>query len=158
MPFIQVSSVIFMPMLSLLYFTCHINFEIISGLLFACINFRSMDKIQPVLLTHGDSIEKVADSFKAVAMSQAFIAGIANDKLRLYGVQFHPEVELTSNGKTMLKNFLVDIAGLTGNYTMQSREIECINGIKEVVGNNKVLVEYFIINLQNFLRHYYNNN
>ncbi|EEB14877.1 GMP synthase, putative [Pediculus humanus corporis] len=105
-----------------------------------CLLFKSMDKIQPVLLTHGDSIEKVADSFKAVAMSQAFIAGIANDKLRLYGVQFHPEVELTSNGKTMLKNFLVDIAGLTGNYTMQSREIECINGIKEIVGNNKVLL------------------
>lgn len=103
---------------------------------------RGLDKIQPVLLTHGDSIEKVADSFKAVAMSQSFVAGIANDKLRLYGVQFHPEVELTQNGKAMLKNFLVDIAGLTGNYTMQNREIECINNIKETVGNNKVLVCY----------------
>lgn len=73
-------------------------------------------------------------------MSQAFIAGIGNDKLRLYGVQFHPEVDLTANGKAMLKNFLFDIAGLTGNYTMQGREIECINSIKEIVGNNKVLV------------------
>ncbi|KAK6630444.1 hypothetical protein RUM43_014789 [Polyplax serrata] len=105
-----------------------------------CLLFKGLDKLQPVLLTHGDSIEKVADSFKAVAMSQSFVAGIANDKLRLYGVQFHPEVELTSNGKTMLKNFLVDIAGLTGNYTMQNREIECINNIKETVGNNKVLL------------------
>lgn len=91
-------------------------------------------------MTHGDSIEKVADSFKPVAMSQSFIAGIGNDKLRLYGVQFHPEVDLTVNGKIMLKNFLFDIAGLTGNYTMQGREIECINSIKEIVGNNKVLV------------------
>jgi GMP synthase (glutamine-hydrolysing) len=44
------------------------------------------------LLTHGDSIEKVADSFRVVAASSSFPAGVANDKLRLYGVQFHPEV------------------------------------------------------------------
>lgn len=105
-----------------------------------CLLFKGLEKNQLVLLTHGDSIEKVADSFKPVAMSQSFIAGIGNDKLRLYGVQFHPEVDLTVNGKIMLKNFLFDIAGLTGNYTMQGREIECINSIKDIVGNNKVLL------------------
>lgn len=68
------------------------------------------------------------------------MAGIGNDKLRLYGVQFHPEVDLTVNGRAMLKNFLFDIAGLTGNFTIQGRELECVNNIKETVGNNKVLV------------------
>lgn len=73
-------------------------------------------------------------------MSSQFVAGICNEKLRLYGVQFHPEVDLSLQGKVMLKNFLYDIAGLTGNYTLQSREQECIKHIKEVVGNNKVLM------------------
>lgn len=48
--------------------------------------------MQSVLLTHGDSIHKVAEQFKIVARSSNFVAGIANEKLRLYGVQFHPEV------------------------------------------------------------------
>jgi len=132
--------------------------------------FRGLENVQSVLLTHGDSIHKVADQFKVVARSSTFVAGIANEKLRLYGVQFHPEVficfyrilievlatlnyeinnnntrypcqvDLSVNGKTMLKNFLFDICGLTGSFTMQGRELECINYIRQTVGNSKVLV------------------
>ena len=40
----------------------------------------------------------------------------------------------------MLKNFLFDIAGLTGSFTLEGREQECINNIKQTVGNKKVLV------------------
>lgn len=65
---------------------------------------------------------------------------IANEKLRLYGVQFHPEVDLTPNGRAMMRNFLYDVVGLKGNFTMQSRELECIEYIKKEVGNSKVLV------------------
>lgn len=96
--------------------------------------------MQLVLLTHGDSIDKVADNFRPIAQSGSICAGIYNEKLRLYGVQFHPEVDLTQNGRTMFKNFLFDICGLTGNFTMQSRELDCLKYIKETVGNNKVLV------------------
>lgn len=96
--------------------------------------------MQTVLLTHGDSIDKTADNFRSIAQSSSFCAGIYNEKLRLYGLQFHPEVDLTLNGKTMLKNFLFDVVGLTGNYTMQGREAECIKYIKEIVGLNKVLL------------------
>ncbi|XP_072382797.1 GMP synthase [glutamine-hydrolyzing] [Diabrotica undecimpunctata] len=105
-----------------------------------CLLFKSLEKIQPVLLTHGDAIDKIAENFKPIAQSSSFCAGICNEKLQLYGVQFHPEVDLTANGKTMLKNFLFDIAGLTGNYTMDGRESECVRYIKETVGNNKVLL------------------
>ncbi|KAB0793294.1 hypothetical protein PPYR_12914 [Photinus pyralis] len=105
-----------------------------------CLLFKGLDKLQTVLLTHGDSIDKIADSFRSIAQSSSFCAGIYNEKLHLYGVQFHPEVDLTLNGKTMLKNFLFDIVGLTGNYTMQGRELECIRYIKESVGSNKVLL------------------
>jgi GMP synthase (glutamine-hydrolyzing) len=60
----------------------------------------------------------------------------------MYGVQFHPEVDLTPNGRQILKNFLYDICGCKGNFTIQSRELECIDCIQKTVGNNKVLVSY----------------
>ncbi|XP_063243087.1 GMP synthase [glutamine-hydrolyzing] isoform X2 [Bacillus rossius redtenbacheri] len=105
-----------------------------------CLLFKGLEKVQQVLLTHGDSVERVADTFRTVAASSSFTAAIANDKSRLYGVQFHPEVDLTTSGKAMIRNFLFDISGCTGNYTMQSRELECIRHIKEAVGSNKVLL------------------
>uniref|UniRef100_A0A8C0NKB6 GMP synthase [glutamine-hydrolyzing] n=1 Tax=Canis lupus familiaris TaxID=9615 RepID=A0A8C0NKB6_CANLF len=67
-------------------------------------------------------------------------AGIANESKKLYGAQFHPEVGLTENGKVILKNFLYDIAGCSGTFTVQNRELECIQEIKERVGTSKVLV------------------
>ncbi|KAK8379829.1 hypothetical protein O3P69_019663 [Scylla paramamosain] len=105
-----------------------------------CHIFKYMGVKQEVLLTHGDSIDKVAEGFKVVATSGNLIAAIANDKLRLYGLQFHPEVDLTEQGLTMMKNFLYEISGLSGTYTLQSRELQCVNYIKEHVGNNKVLM------------------
>ncbi|KAL7305490.1 hypothetical protein TKK_0002227 [Trichogramma kaykai] len=105
-----------------------------------CLLFKGLEKDQMVLLTHGDSIDKVADSFRVTAQSSNFVAAIACDKLNLYGVQFHPEVDLSTNGKIMLQNFLFGVAGLTGNYTLRDRESQCIQYIQETVGNNKVLL------------------
>lgn len=102
--------------------------------------FKGLSKEQQVLLTHGDSIDKVADGFKAIANSGNLVAAVGNDKLQLYGVQFHPEVDLTENGKQMLKNFLFEIAGCKGTYTMKCREAACIDYICSTVGNNKVLM------------------
>lgn len=50
------------------------------------------------------------------------------------------KVDLTENGVTMMKNFLYEIAGLTGTFTMKSREENCIKYIRETVSSNKVLV------------------
>lgn len=110
--------------------------SIINDILF----IRGLDKEQMVLLSHGDSIDRVADCFRTTARSSSFIAGIASDKMNLYGVQFHPEVDLTPNGKSMLHNFLFGIAGLTGNYTLRDREAQCIQYIRNTVGDKKVLV------------------
>jgi len=102
--------------------------------------YKGLDKDQTVLLTHGDSIDRVADGFKVIATSGNLVVSIGNDKLRLYGVQFHPEVDLTENGTHMMKNFLFDIAGCTGSFTIQSREMQCVQYIRQTVGNNKVLM------------------
>ncbi|XP_077015487.1 GMP synthase [glutamine-hydrolyzing]-like [Tamandua tetradactyla] len=108
--------------------------------LFATETPRDLQKEELVLLTHGDSVHKVADGFKVVACSGNIVAGIANESKKLYGVQFHPEVGLTENGKVILKNFLYDIAGCSGTFTVQNRELECIREIQESVGTSKVLV------------------
>ena len=86
-------------------------------------------------------------------LSQLFLSysGIGNDSKKLYGVQFHPEVDLTENGKVMMKNFLMDICGFHGNYTMQGREQACIDYIRNTVGSHKVLVSRMISDL--FVRH-----
>ncbi|XP_025419217.1 GMP synthase [glutamine-hydrolyzing] isoform X2 [Sipha flava] len=105
-----------------------------------CLLFKSLSKTQSVLLTHGDHIVKVADTFKTIASSNNMIAAIGNDTKKMYGLQFHPEVNLTENGTQMLKSFLYDVAGLAGTYTVKSRELECIKYIRNHVGQSKVLV------------------
>ena len=96
--------------------------------------FKTLDKKQQVLLTHGDSIDKVADNYKVVATSKSgIVAGIANEKSHIYGLQFHPEVDLTQNGKQIFKNFLYDICGLSGSFTLDDRQTKCIQYINEKV-------------------------
>ncbi|XP_043219698.1 GMP synthase [glutamine-hydrolyzing]-like isoform X2 [Amphibalanus amphitrite] len=105
-----------------------------------CVLFKDLEKTQQVLLTHGDSVIRVADNFKVVGRSGNLVAAIANDKLRLYGVQFHPEVDLTEHGTAMLRNFLYNVAGVTGSFTLRSREVECLENIRTAVGSQKVLL------------------
>ncbi|KAK3795394.1 hypothetical protein RRG08_000705 [Elysia crispata] len=106
----------------------------------SCLLFKKLSAEQQVLLTHGDSITQVADGFKTVAHSGSFVAAIANEKSKLYGVQFHPEVDLTENGHQMLQNFLFDVAQCSGDYTLSNREEACVRYIKEAVGDHKVLM------------------
>ncbi|XP_063408520.1 GMP synthase [glutamine-hydrolyzing]-like isoform X1 [Mytilus trossulus] len=105
-----------------------------------CSLFKGLNKQQSVLLTHGDSIDQVAKGFKSIATSGDIVAGIANEKMNLYGVQFHPEVDLTDNGRQMIKNFLHNIAKIEGKYTMESREETCVKYIRETAGDHKVLM------------------
>uniref|UniRef100_A0A8C9W0G8 GMP synthase [glutamine-hydrolyzing] n=1 Tax=Scleropages formosus TaxID=113540 RepID=A0A8C9W0G8_SCLFO len=110
------------------------------GLDNSCSLFRGLQKEEVVLLTHGDSVDKVADGFKVVAQSGNIVTGIANEQKKLYGTQFHPEVDLTERGMQMLKNFLFEISGCTSNFTVQDREQSCICEIQERVQKSKVLV------------------
>lgn len=104
--------------------------------------FHALDPEQKVLLTHGDSVTKatVAPGFKVIASSGNLVAGIADEEKKIYGVQFHPEVDLTEKGAEMFENFLRRIVGLKANYTMDNRQEMCIEEIQRVVGKKNVLV------------------
>lgn len=101
----------------------------------------NLEEIQEVLLTHGDSITDLGTQLQSCAISSSGItAAIWHEKLRIYGVQFHPEVDLTTNGSRMLSNFLNGICGIESNYTIDCRKTGCIKYIHDNVGNSKVLV------------------
>ncbi|KAL9971293.1 hypothetical protein ACROYT_G023801 [Oculina patagonica] len=102
--------------------------------------FRGLQSEQEVLLTHGDSIDRVASNLRVIARSGDLVAGIEDESRKLYGVQFHPEVDLTENGVAMLRNFLYGVVGCCGTYTVDSRLDSCIQQIKKNVGNMNVLV------------------
>lgn len=105
-------------------------------------------------MTHGDSIERVGDKLEVAGRSSNnIVTAIYNQVLRIYGVQFHPEVDLTISGRQMLKNFVLDICGITPNFTMASRKEICLKYIKEKVGNNTVLVISIKIIKMHYLIH-----
>ena len=124
-------------------------------ILYGDVNFnfdlRGLQRNQKVLLTHGDSLDRVGNGFIVIGSSGSIIAAISNEQANIYGVQFHPEVDLTVNGKTMLKNFCFEVAGLTPTYTLRSREIQCIDYIRDIVKDNKVLVSCCLRDFNTFL-------
>ncbi|XP_055386180.1 GMP synthase [glutamine-hydrolyzing] [Condylostylus longicornis] len=113
------------------------NIEVVT----TCPLFHRLQQFQTVLLTHGDSIDRVGDKLKVAAKSQNnIVAALYNEQLRIYGVQFHPEVDLTVNGKEMLSNFLFGICGINPNFGISNRKSDCIKYINEKVGSNRVLL------------------
>ena len=106
----------------------------------SCPLFNNLDRNQRVLMSHGDSVEVLADGFKTSAISENVCAALYDEKRKVYGVQFHPEVDLTINGVAILRNFLYGICGLEGNYILEDRIETAVRKIKEQVGDGKVLV------------------
>nr|WP_269205736.1 glutamine-hydrolyzing GMP synthase [Clostridium botulinum] len=91
-------------------------------------------------MSHTDYVSEIPVGFKIIATTdQCPVAAMANEERRIYGVQFHPEVEHTLFGQKMLGNFLFKIANLKGDWSMASFAEEKIKAIKELVGDKKVL-------------------
>ena len=71
-----------------------------------CPLFDGLSEQEVVLMSHGDSVEKLADGFQVAGKSGDVVAAIANNDLKIYGVQFHPESILSEQGHQLLENFL----------------------------------------------------
>jgi GMP synthase (glutamine-hydrolysing) len=103
--------------------------------------FRGLQRRTTCWMSHGDSIKKLPQGFKATASTaNTAFAGAADERRRLIGVQFHPEVDHTPLGKAMLKNFLFDICGCKRSWTMKSFAREAVAEIHRTVGDRKVIL------------------
>ena len=101
--------------------------------------FKGLSDSSPVWMSHGDKIEEMPPDFRALAYTEnSPFAVIGNDN-QIFGLQFHPEVAHTPEGMALLKNFVYNVCGCQGNWTMGNFAAENINRIKEQVGNGKVV-------------------
>jgi GMP synthase (glutamine-hydrolysing) len=93
----------------------------------------------PVWMSHGDSVDRLPDGFRVIASTKSNpIAAIASPQ-GYVGLQFHPEVAHTPQGKTIIRNFLFAICDCTANWTPNSVIEEAIERIREQVGNERVI-------------------
>lgn len=91
-------------------------------------------------MSHFDYISKTAPDFAVCAhTADCPVAAAENPEKKLYAIQFHPEVLHTTEGKTMLSNFVFNVCGCAGDWKMDSFVEQSILAIREKVGNGKVL-------------------
>lgn len=102
--------------------------------------FKDIEQNSICWMSHTDFIEEAPIDFKVTATTtDCPVAAMENPAAKLYAVQFHPEVEHTQKGSEMIKNFLYEICGCKGSWTMKNYIQEEINYIREKVGDGKVL-------------------
>ncbi len=90
-----------------------------------------------VWMSHGDKVDHLPVGFQVIATSAgAPFAAIADESRRFYGVQFHPEVVHTPDGKLLLERFAKGICGCVGDWTMASYREQAIAAIRAQVGDN----------------------
>ncbi|MCD5397956.1 glutamine-hydrolyzing GMP synthase, partial [candidate division NPL-UPA2 bacterium] len=102
--------------------------------------FQGLAKNAIVWMSHGDRVDRLPPGFEKIAhTSNSSIAAIKDEKKRLFGVQFHPEVVHTPRGKEILKNFLYRVAECSPTWTMKSFVAQSLKEIKDRVGEEKVI-------------------
>lgn len=91
-------------------------------------------------MSHTVYVDAPPKGFDILGTTETCPVAAMGDKARkLYGVQFHPEVEHTQHGTQVLKNFLYDVCGLSGDWTMGNFIEEKVAQIKQLAGNKKVI-------------------
>ena len=107
----------------------------------SCKLFKNIPAESITWMSHGDYMAQVPQGFHLVAHSAACpTVGICDEERGFYGVQFHPEVNHTVYGSEMLHNFLYEICGAVGDWTMADYKRRAIEEIRAKVGDGKVLL------------------
>jgi len=103
--------------------------------------FQNVEDGTTVWMSHGDHVDSLPEGFDIVAVSENNApAAIEHRRKPLLGLQFHPEVIHTTEGKKILENFLFGIAGLTQDWTAEHFIEQSSAQIREQVGSGKVLM------------------
>lgn len=103
--------------------------------------FKSIDDHSQVWMSHGDTIERLPESYEVIAST----ADVKNAAFKIenevtYGIQFHPEVYHSTQGKELLRNFVVEICGCTQNWTPDSFVETTVAELKQKLGEDRVIL------------------
>jgi GMP synthase (glutamine-hydrolysing) len=101
--------------------------------------FTKLPESTPVWMSHGDKIEEMPPGFTALAYTENSPYAVIGNGKNMFGLQFHPEVAHTPEGRTILRNFVYKVCGCRGNWTMGNFVNESITRIQEQVGAGKVI-------------------
>ncbi len=101
--------------------------------------FAGLENPLTVWMSHGDRIEEMPPGFVALAYTENSPVAVMGNKDGIFGLQFHPEVIHTPQGKAILKNFAYKVCGCQGNWTPGSFITESIGRIRAQVGDGKVI-------------------
>ncbi|MEJ2205679.1 MAG: glutamine-hydrolyzing GMP synthase [Gemmatimonadota bacterium] len=108
--------------------------------------FRGLDRVEPVWMSHYDSVVSVGPEFGEIGYtvtgrdSEHRFAAIGSDSLRRYGFQFHPEVDDTIHGDDMIANFVLEICGCRPTWSMEAYLDEEMGKLAEQVGDESVFL------------------
>ena len=94
-----------------------------------------------VWMSHGDKVTELPPGFKLMCSTGSCpIAGMADEARGFYGVQFHPEVTHTVQGRALLERFVLDICGTRPDWVMQGHIEEAVQKIRDQVGDEEVIL------------------
>ena len=103
-------------------------------------NFFTRKKMIKVWMSHADQVSKLPKNFSVIASSQnSKFAIVENKYKKFYGVQFHPEVTHTENGKKLISNFIFEICKIKKNWSSKDQKIKLIKEVRNQVSGNKVI-------------------
>jgi GMP synthase (glutamine-hydrolysing) len=103
-------------------------------------NFFKKSNTKKVWMSHADQVSKIPKNFKVVASSTNSKFAIVEDKIKkFYGVQFHPEVTHTENGKKLISNFVFLICKIKKNWSSKDQKLQLIKDVRSQVGSSKVI-------------------
>jgi len=106
-----------------------------------CPLFANLPERLQIWNSHGDRITKMPHGFKSVAISEnSNYAAIENRARKLFGLQFHPEVAHTPQGKEIIANFVHSICGCGKNWTMRNYIDQAVDAIRAQVGGERVIL------------------
>jgi len=99
-----------------------------------------------VWMSHGDNVTEMPPGFKLMASTESCpIAGMADEERKYYGVQFHPEVTHTTQGKAILDRFVLDICGARPDWVMRDHVAEAVEAISLKPGGISVTLSPWLI-------------
>ena len=104
-----------------------------------CPLFTGLPPSLPVWMSHGDQIIEVPPGFKTLAYTENSPFAVVGNGINMFGLQFHPEVVHTPQGKAVFQNFVLQICGCQGNWTPVNFINESVEKIKDKVGDRRVV-------------------